>query len=119
MKQRGRKSAASLSVFPKPALVASNPAPHPPAPPRDLDPEELAIYKHVVAEYQGSLTSYDVLISALAMHRRARLAAETIEREGLLVPGRDGQPKSHPLCVIERDARRAFQQVFKVLGIKL
>jgi hypothetical protein len=37
----------------------------------------------------------------------------------LTVLGRDGQSKAHPLCTVERDARRAFQQTFRQLGIKI
>jgi phage terminase small subunit len=50
---------------------------------------------------------------------RARQARETIDDEGMTIIGRDGQPKAHPLCTVERDARRAFQQTFRSLGIKL
>jgi len=60
-----------------------------------------------------------VLLSGLEAHMRARQARETIDDEGMTIIGRDGQPKAHPLCTVERDARRAFQQTFRSLGIKL
>ena len=123
MRQRGRKSAASLAVIgSQPRLIASNPARSslkPPAPPEHLGDPERLIWNNVVAEYQGSLTSFAVLASGLEAHQRAREAREIIDTEGMTVTGRDGQSKAHPLCVVERDARKAFQQTFRYLGIKI
>jgi P27 family predicted phage terminase small subunit len=123
VRQRGRKSAAQLAVIgSKPRLIASNPpasSSNPPAPPKHLGEVEKAIWANVVAEFSGSLTSYAVLTSGLEAHMRAREARETIDEEGLVVTGRDGQAKSHPLLVVERDMRRAFQQTFRLLGIKI
>jgi phage terminase small subunit len=36
----------------------------------------------------------------------------------MVVTGRDGQTKAHPLINAERDARKQFHQTFKQLGIK-
>jgi P27 family predicted phage terminase small subunit len=123
MRQRGRKSAASLAVIgSKPRLIASNPAAsssNPPQPPKHLGEVERAIWANVVAEYQGTLTSYSVLTSGLEAHQRAREARLQIEEEGLTIVGRDGQSKAHPLLTVERDARKAFQQTFRYLGVKL
>ena len=120
MRQRGRKSAAYLAVIgTAPRLIASIPASDPPQPPAHLGEVERKIWAHVTSEYSGSLSSYVVLASGLESHQRAREARETIELEGMVVTGRDGQTKAHPLLTVERDARKAFQQAFKYLGIKL
>ncbi len=119
MKQRGRKSAASLAVLGKPRIVASNPSPEPPPPPVDLGEPEQAIWRAVVSEYRGSLTSFAVLHSGLKMHQRAREANEIIAEEGMAIPTREGNSRAHPLCAVEREARRSFEMTFRRLGIRL
>jgi P27 family predicted phage terminase small subunit len=120
MRQRGRKSAASLAVVGKPHLVvASRPPTDAPPPPSHLGAPERKIWADVVSEYSGTLPSLSVLASGLEAHQRAREAGEKIENEGMVVVGRDGQSKAHPLFTVERDARKAFQQTFRYLGIKI
>jgi P27 family predicted phage terminase small subunit len=120
MRQRGRKSAAALAVIGKgPQLVAINPSPDPPACPDHLGEPERRIWANVISEFSGSLTAFAVLVSGLEAHQRAREARETIEEEGMVTVGRDGQPRAHPLLTTERDARKAFQQTFRYLGIKM
>jgi P27 family predicted phage terminase small subunit len=72
-----------------------------------------------VADWTGSRASFAVLVAGLEAHQRAREAREIIAAEGMVVTGRDGQVKAHPLINAERDARRAFAQTFKQLGIKI
>ena|SRR5262249_14445430 len=122
MKQRGRKSGqsrATLSVvggFPR--VVAST-SYNPPPCPEHLAPPERAIWDQVVRSFKGEDAAFAVLASGLESHMRARECREIIEREGLITLGRDDQTKAHPLCNVERDARKAFQATFKALGIKL
>lgn len=119
MKQRGRKSRASLSVVGSfPRVVAATPN-NPPQAPEHLAPPERAIWDSVVRGWRGEDASFAVLASGLESHQRARECREIIEREGLITFGRDDQAKAHPLCNVERDARKAFQATFKALGIKL
>jgi len=73
----------------------------------------------VIAEWKGSSAAFAVLVAGLEAHQRAREAREIIDNEGMTVIGRDGQPKAHPLCTVEHDARRAFQMTSRSLGIKL
>src|SRR5262249_23708100 len=118
MKQRGRKSQASLRVVGShPRLVSSSSPDDRPQPPDQLGETEQAIWNAVIGDWKGSSASYYVLLSGLEAHMRARQARETIDDEGMTIIGRDGQPKAHPLCTVERDARRAFQQTFRSLGI--
>jgi P27 family predicted phage terminase small subunit len=74
-----------------------------------------------VFEEYGSLNSVaaDVLTVALEAHQRAREARETVTRDGMIVVGRDGQQKPHPLLAVERDARAAFLAAIKALGLEL
>ena len=120
MRQRGRKSAAALAVVGKqPRLVANNPSTDPPPCPEHLGEAERVIWDDVVRDYQGTPASFAVLTSGLEAHMRARECREIIAIEGAVTTGRDGQPRAHPLLTTERDARRAFQQTFKALGIKI
>jgi P27 family predicted phage terminase small subunit len=119
MKQRGRKSASHLAVLRGPRLVASQPADDPPPPPAHLGEREQAIWNAVAADWKGTAASFIVLTTALEAHQRAREARQIIDDEGMVVTGRDGQSKAHPLCSVERDARAAFQRTIKQLGIKL
>lgn len=119
MKQRGRKSAASLSVLRGPHLVASRPADVRPPPPPHLGEPERAIWDAITGEWKGTSASFFVLVSTLEAHQRAREAREVIGEEGMTIVGRDGQPKAHPLCSVERDARAAFQRGLKQLGIRV
>ena len=114
LKQRGRKSAATLLAFGKPRLIASSPADEPPPCPAHLGAPERQIWADVISNWAGSRASFAVLTAGLEAHQRARECREIIASEGLTVTG-----KAHPLCTVERDARRAFQQTFKALGIKI
>jgi hypothetical protein len=73
----------------------------------------------VVRDFKGTDASLAVLCSGLEAHMRARQCREVFIEEGMLVTGRDGQLKAHPLLSVEREARRLFMQTFKTLGIKL
>jgi P27 family predicted phage terminase small subunit len=120
MRQRGRKSSASLSVLRGPRLlVASRIRDDLPPPPAHLADPERQIWDDVVRDWSGTSASYAVLVAGLEAHQRARECREIIAAEGLTVTGRDGQAKSHPLCNVERDSSAAFQKTFRTLGIKI
>jgi len=119
MKQRGRKSAASLSTFPRPHLGPESPVRDVPAAPSHLGEPEQRIWNDVVRDYRGTDASLALLASGLESHQRGRLAAQCIADQGMVVEGANGQPKPHPLLSVERAAMRAFAQVFRQLGIKV
>jgi P27 family predicted phage terminase small subunit len=119
MRQRGRKSAAQLSVLPRPHLAATSPADDPPSPPDHLGEPERQIWNDVVRDFRGTGAAFAVLTSGLEAHMRARACREVLDEEGLTVTGRDGQTKAHPLCTVERQYLKAFQQTFHQLKIKL
>jgi P27 family predicted phage terminase small subunit len=119
MKQRGRKSRASLSIVGKqPRLVASSTPNNPPPPPDHLEEPEAALWRAIVAEFRGPAVAYLVLADALKAHQRARQCSEIIEAEGYSETGRDGQAKAHHLLAAERSATASYQRQLKALGIK-
>lgn len=93
MRQRGRKSAASLTVLRGPRLVASQPKEDLPPPPAHLADPERQIWDDVVRDWQGTSASHAVLLAGLEAHQRARECREIISAEGLTVIGRDGQAR--------------------------
>jgi hypothetical protein len=118
MKQRGRKSSATLSVFAKPRLVSSSPPTEAPPPPDDLEEPERQIWRDIVAEFKGPPVAYHILADALKARQRARECGEIIEKEGYSETGRDGQSKPHHLLAAERSATASYQRQLKALGIK-
>jgi P27 family predicted phage terminase small subunit len=119
--QRGRKSAASLEIIrAEPAGHQPRPAFDPPQPPDHLGEPEQRIWAGVFADYRlATGASIAVLATALEAHQRAREAREVVLVEGMVVTGRDGQTKVHPLLAVERDARQAWLAGIKALGLEL
>jgi P27 family predicted phage terminase small subunit len=48
---------------------------------------------------------------------RAQAAREQLERDGLMVPGREGGIRPHPCIAIERDARLAVARLVRELDL--
>ena len=63
--------------------------------------------------------AYDWLVAnpQLVQSRQHKLTHDSTSRRRHIA-GVVGQAKSHPLCSVERDARKQFQMTFKQLGIK-
>jgi P27 family predicted phage terminase small subunit len=116
-----RKSRASLEVVrPRTAFDRSQPAFDPPPLPDHLGEPERLIWAGVFADYKLETgASIAVLTTALEAHQRAREAREAIAVDGMVVTGRDGQAKVHPLLAVERDARQAWLSGIRALGLDL
>jgi P27 family predicted phage terminase small subunit len=116
-----RKSRASLDVvrFPM-ANDRSEPMFDPPPPPAHLGEPERLIWASVFADFKLETgASIAVLKTALEAHQCAREARERIKADGMVVAGRDGQIKAHPLLATERDARQAWLYGLRTLGLDL
>jgi P27 family predicted phage terminase small subunit len=48
---------------------------------------------------------------------RATMARQMVEKEGIAVKDRFGQPKAHPATIIERDAKMAMLRALRALGL--
>jgi len=50
--------------------------------------------------------------------KAAKAAFFFLAAEGMIVEGRDGQTRAHPLLAVERSAVASYQWQLKTLGIK-
>jgi hypothetical protein len=77
-------------------------------------------YSQIVRAYGlRDEVSLRILEEACASLQRARMARETIDREGMTFPDAKGNPKMHPACVVERDSRAAALAAFRQLNLEL
>ena len=116
---RGRKNRFDLI---SPSMLQPDPVPAPTRrqPPAHLGETERRIWKRVLVDHQlSSDVAFAILTTSLEAHMRAREAREAITRDGMVVTGRDGQQKAHPLLATERDARAAWLQGLKMLELEL
>jgi|GEM_PF-433525 len=116
MKQRGRKSAASLSVVqPAPAPVA---APTLPSPPDHLSPAAKAWWASVVREFALEDHHLRLLESACTSWDRAEAARAEIAAHGqLTVTDSNGNLRAHPLISVEKDARTLLARLVRELDL--
>lgn len=88
--------------------------------PKHLEAPEKALWRSLTAHHEfGDAASASLLTTTLEAHMRARRCRIQIAEDGETIPDRFGIPKIHPLIAAERDARRAFQQGMKQLGLDL
>jgi hypothetical protein len=91
-----------------------------PAAPEYLGPEERSLFDEIIRAYGlRDEVSLKILSEALASLQRARLAREAIDAEGMTFLDDKGQPKGHPLLVVERDSRAAALSAFRQLNLEL
>jgi hypothetical protein len=88
--------------------------------PDHLGREESALYAQIVKSYGlHDEVSQRILEEGLASLQRARLARETIAKDGMTVRDAKKQLKPHPLLTTERDSRAAALAAFKQLNLEL
>lgn len=58
-----------------------------------------------------------LLTTACECLDRMRQAQDAIKKDGAVIKDRYNQPKNHPACVLERDARNQFLQAIKSLQL--
>jgi len=86
--------------------------------PKHLSKEARDIWKALTSEYDIQDTGgLAILRVALEAWDRAQAARVNIEKNTMLIVGRDGQPKQHPLLCVERDNRAAFLAGLKALNL--
>jgi hypothetical protein len=91
-----------------------------PTAPEHLAAEEAALFVQIVKSYDlRDEVSLAILSEGLTSLQRARLAREELDRDGMTFTDSKGQPKIHPLCAVERDARAAALNAFRQLNLEL
>jgi phage terminase small subunit len=87
-------------------------------PPDELDEPEKKIWRAIAARYGLNTVGAIVLHNGLRSHELARRAREAIDKQGLMVPGRNGL-KVNPMTRVEDAARSLFFQTIKRLRINM
>jgi phage terminase small subunit len=90
----------------------------PARPPAHLSPAARALWSRLHRAFTlddpGSL---EMLLIACEAHDRAERARKLIDAEGEVLRDRFQQPKPHPACAIERDARAMKLQALRALRL--
>ena len=91
-----------------------------PKAPKTLSPEARGWWRRLAAEYDvGDQAGLLLLQTALEAFGRMRGAEQRIKADGLVLTGRDGQVKNHPLLTVERDTRSQMLMALKALNLDL
>lgn len=91
---------------------------HRPHPPEHLGTAGRDLWRSLAAEYGiGDAAGMALLTSAAECLDRVTQARAEIERDGLTIRDRFGQPKPHPAAAIERDARGGLLAALKALNL--
>jgi len=87
--------------------------------PKHLSAESARWVQTILADAGEEITQTEglLLVKAAEAFDRAETARRRIERDGLVVLDRFGQPKPHPAVAIERDSRAAFARIVGQLGL--
>jgi P27 family predicted phage terminase small subunit len=121
--QRGRKSAASLSVLPvtetEPAAMRRSPERMPGPPPSHLSAEMSAWWGAVVSEHDLNAHRLHLLRLACEAYDRVQQARRVLAKQGLTFTDKNGDPRARPECAIERDSRTAFARLLRDLDLDL
>lgn len=87
-------------------------------PPAGLSVEAKGRWREVVAEYQiADAAGLQILATYCEAFDRMRGAQRRIKAEGQTFKDRFGQLRSHPLLVVERDARAAMLQALRAMNL--
>ena len=110
--------AAAASSRKSPAITCDDPLS--PAAPKNLSAESKRWWREIQEEYSIADSAGLLLLrTALESLDRLRQAQKIVKREGMTLPDRFGQAKSHPLLVTERDARSAMLAALKALNLDI
>jgi P27 family predicted phage terminase small subunit len=91
-----------------------------PQPPQALSKAARSRWRQLVDEYAiTDPAGLQILEAALEAFDRMRAAQRTIKKDGATFKDRYGQPRAHPLLVVERDSRAAMLAALKQLNLDL
>jgi phage terminase small subunit len=91
-----------------------------PRPPADLATAGRRLWTGVLGDYELTERHHlELLRQACVCLDRAEQARAEIERLGVVVLDRWGQPRTNPACAVERDARALAIRSLAALGLDL
>jgi phage terminase small subunit len=76
-------------------------------------------WRRYVRDYNFESHHLAILQATLEAQDRLTQARQAIERDGLIVPGREGLARLHPAVPVERDSRIAVLRGYRELGLDL
>jgi P27 family predicted phage terminase small subunit len=86
--------------------------------PPHLSAEARSMWQRLNDDFHlGDAAGRALLQAACESFDRAQQARRRIDREGALIHDRFGQPKPHPLCAVERDARAQMIGALRALRL--
>ena len=89
-----------------------------PQPPIDgLSDAALERWREINRDWFLELPQQMILAAALQSFDRMIQAKAIVDKEGLVVADRFGQPRPHPPALLERDARAAMERALKSLNL--
>lgn len=91
--------------------------PPPPPAPDHLTADAAEMWDAIHADYILSASETRVLIGGLEAWDRYRTATETLEEDGIVVEGANGQKKRHPACSVARNSYADFRSAISQLGL--
>jgi P27 family predicted phage terminase small subunit len=86
-------------------------------PPKHLRTETAAWWTQVHTEWRLEQHHSRLLTMACTAWDRAEQAREILERDGIVIGGRQAAVRPHPAVAIERDARIAFSRLVAQLNL--
>jgi len=118
MAQRGRKSAASLSVVPPLRSAEASPIRALPVPPPEhLSDEMKAWWTAVLAKFELDQHHLLLLQAACESWDRMQQARRVVAEQGISFQDRFGNWRQRPEVRIEDDAKRTFARLIRDLGL--
>jgi hypothetical protein len=105
-------------MFPHNPHLAAGATKLPPPPPKHLDAPEREAWTTILRHHGNFNRAGEILLeNALMAMGRARQLRTLIDRDGVLLTGREGLPRKHPLLPTEASFRKLVWSTFKALRI--
>lgn len=90
-----------------------------PKPPTQLSPAARKLWRSVTEQWALDDYGYAILTEALEAYDLKVKAQESVEKDGVLVPGASGGLVANPAVRVVRDARAAYLKALRQLGLDL
>jgi P27 family predicted phage terminase small subunit len=85
-------------------------------PPAHLSAAARALFRSVCDEIELDAAALLLLVTMCEQFDRMHEARRILKRDGITTEDRFGQKRSHPACIIERDAAAGMMRAWRLLG---